>query len=68
MQTKWIIFKAGEAAKLEHEISNFCKTNSVKTSHDNYGELTIEIDGKVVSQIQSVEPLMWRVPLHMLTV
>jgi hypothetical protein len=64
MATKWIIAEAHQMHQLEQGIREFCNVETVQTSRDNYGVLTIQIDGQVVAAINSIKPLTWRVPLH----
>lgn len=68
MNTRWVIAEASQMFQLREEIKTFCKATNVETSLDNYGVLTITVDGTVVAEINSVKTLTWRVPLHLLIV
>ena len=52
--------------QLKAEIKTFYNTDDVDTLLNNYGQLTIIVDGETVAQIQSIKPLTWRVPIHLL--
>jgi hypothetical protein len=67
MNSKWIIAGAHEFYQLTEEIRAFCNVSDVTVSHNNYGTLTIQIDGSAVAKINSLKPLTWRIPLHLLS-
>ena len=67
MNSKWIIAGAHEFYQLTQEIRDFCNATDVNVSHNSNGTLTIEIDGAPVAKINSLKPLTWRIPLHLLS-
>jgi hypothetical protein len=66
MESKWVTVGAHQMFQLKEEIKTFYNTDNVDTLLNNYGKLTIMVDGETVAEIQSIKPLTWRVPIHML--